>query len=188
MVGEAAEQALLSALVGAGVRLLVFGGQGLRLRFPEALADYRRPDLDLLLGPGELRRFVAIAQAQGWQVESWGAPWQAGWDEAALQGRWYVRAVQDGLQVDATFECPFFSVEAALQRAVWCDGVPVCPLEELWGVKLIKDAAKARAFAAAWGLSIPPSAEALYLRHAAIDGQLDALDEAGGVAGQEEGG
>lgn len=162
-----AARRLLAGLVAARVRFLVFGGHGLRLWFPEAMQGYDKRDVDLLLAEGELVRAVAVAQSLGWSVESWGQPWQEGWNEATLQGRWYVRAhTREEGAADFTFESPFFSVEAALREAVWREGLPVCPLSALWGVKLIKDADAARALAARLGLEVPPAAEALYRRHA----------------------
>lgn len=73
-----------------------------------------------------------------------------------MTGRYYVRASLDGLQLDATFEKTFLDLEAALRGATSCDRVPVCSDEVVWRAKFNKDADAARAFAAEFGLTIPP--------------------------------
>lgn len=130
---------------------LLVGSGGLKLLHPEALATYPLPDCDIVLHPAPPHRetFGRIALAQGWAVRAWDEPWRPGLD---VTGRWYLRASRGRLQLDATFECPFFDVPAALQRAVWVAGLPVCPPAELWHIKRIKDPQAAEAFAARFGL------------------------------------
>lgn len=150
----AAYRPLLEALLAAGVPYLLVGSGALKLLHPDALAAYPLPDCDLILHPAPAHRvrFGLIAQAEGWTVRSWGEPWRPDLD---VTGRWYLRAALGPLQLDATFECPFFDVPAALERAAWVSGLPVCPPEPLWLIKCIKDPHAAAAFAARFRLHIP---------------------------------
>lgn len=147
--------ALLRSLADAGVAFVTVGSAGLLLLHPRLRDEYPLPDSDVLLGDGALTSFVAWARRAGATVTCWGEPWDPRWTERSLAGRFYVRAVLDGLQVDATFEERRFDVAKLLREARWIDGVPVCPEAELWMGKLRKDAGRARAFAVEHGLVIP---------------------------------
>lgn len=147
--------ALLRSLADAGVAFVTIGSAGLLLAHPRLRDEYALPDCDVLLGDGALSDFVAWAQRAGATVTCWGEPWDPRWTERSLAGRFYVRAVCDGLQLDATFEERDFDVARLLREARWVDGVPVCPEVELWAGKLRKDPDHARRFAAEHGLVIP---------------------------------
>lgn len=143
---------VLHALTTTPVRFAVFGSAALLLRYPTLCAKHHLRDADLLLPRDSLSAFAAFIHARGGTVTAWGEPWTP---ELDVTGRYYVRASLDGLQLDATFET-FLDLEAALQGATRCDGVPVCSDEVVWRAKFNKDADAARAFAAEYGLTIPP--------------------------------
>ena len=120
-MSNAAHLALLRELAASGVKFVTIGSAGLvLLGEPHALHD-----VDLVLGPGELGAFAAWALQRG-TITVWGEPWSGEWNERALAGKFYVRAVIDGLQCDATFEFPY-DVPALLRDARVIDGIPVCP-------------------------------------------------------------
>ena len=143
---------VLQALAKTPLRFSVFGSAALLLRYPELRAKHQLRDADLLLPRDSLAAFAAFIDARGGNVTAWNEPWTP---ELDVTGRFYVRASLDGLQLDATFET-FLDLEAALGGATRCDGVPVCSDEVVWRAKFNKDADAARAFAAEYGLTIPP--------------------------------
>jgi hypothetical protein len=51
-----------------------------------------------------------------------------------VRGRFYVRALVHGLQLDATSET-FLDLEATLREAARCGGVPACTDEVIWRAK-----------------------------------------------------
>lgn len=142
---------LLRSLTVSGVRFATFGTAGLLLRHVELRERYTLRDADVLLPADQLELFSNWALARGGTVTSWGEPFERDLD---VRGRFYVRASVDGLQLDATYET-FLDLEAALNEANPCDGVPTCSDLVIWRAKLNKDPVAARAFAAAMGLSLP---------------------------------
>lgn len=143
--------ALLRDLAGAGVRFATFGSAGVLLRHPRTRTLHALRDADVLLPRSEVERFAAWVGARGGSVTVWGQPWVTSMD---LTGRIYLRALIEGLQLDATFET-FLDLEAAVGEATSCDGVPVCSDDVIWRAKRHKDPEAARAFAAALGLTLP---------------------------------
>lgn len=120
-MSNARHLALLKDLAASGVRFVTIGSAGLVL-LGETHALH---DVDIVLGPGELGAFSKWASQRG-TITVWGEPWTGAWNERALAGKFYVRAVIDGLQCDATFEFPY-DVPALLRDARVIDGIPVCP-------------------------------------------------------------
>ncbi len=120
---------MLRSLALAGVKFVAVGSAGLVLITGER---YVLPDADVLLAKGELRAFVKWASSRG-SVTVWGEPWR---DELETDGKHYVRAVIDGLQLDASFEEPDYDADALVREAKWIDGVPVCPEPELRAMRL----------------------------------------------------
>lgn len=152
---------LLRQLAAANVRFVTFGSTGLALLYPSHFSGMRLNDVDVLLARGmdTLLAFVGFAQRLHAPVTSWGEPFDVAHRNNALEGRFYVRAQLDGgLQLDATYESAWLDADALFGRAHWVDGIPICPEEELWYVKLLKDSHKAQRFAAEHGLTIPPAA------------------------------
>ncbi|MBL8920863.1 MAG: hypothetical protein JNJ54_18515 [Myxococcaceae bacterium] len=145
---------LLRSLAASGVRFAAFGTAGLLLRHAELRSRYALGDADVLLPVGQLEGFVRWARGRGGEVTSWGEPFVPG---MAVHGRFYVRAVIDGLLLDATYET-FLELDEALREATACDGVPTCSDEVIWRAKLRKDHQGALAFASAMGLEVPPGA------------------------------
>lgn len=143
---------VLQVLAKTPLRFAVFGSAALLLRYPTLRAKHHLRDADLLLPRDSLPAFAAFIHARGGKVTAWNEPWTP---ELDVTGRFYLRASLDGLQLDATFET-FLDLEAALQGATTCDGVPVCSDQVVWRAKFNKDADAARAFAAEYGLTIPP--------------------------------
>ncbi len=142
---------LLRSLAASSVRFATFGTAGLLLRHVELRERYALRDADVLLPADQLEPFAAWARARGGTVTSWGEPFERGLD---VRGRFYVRALVDVLQLDATYET-FLDLEAALNEATLCDGVPTCSDLVIWRAKLNKDPVAARAFADAMGLELP---------------------------------
>ncbi len=112
--------ALLRELA-TSVRFVTIGSAGLVL-LGETHALH---DVDIVLAPGELEAFATWAKARG-SITVWGEPWSGEWNERALAGKFYARAMIDGLQVDATFEFPY-DVPMLIRDARIIDGIPVCP-------------------------------------------------------------
>jgi hypothetical protein len=107
--------------LAATVRFITIGSAGLVL-----LGEtHSLHDVDIVLAPGELEAFAKWANARG-TITVWGEPWSGEWNERALVGKFYVRALVDGLQVDATFEFPY-DENALLLDARTIDGISVCP-------------------------------------------------------------
>lgn len=150
MPAEARHFELLRSLVAAGVRFVTVGSAGLLLAHPEARARYELPDVDVLLERLELPKLVELVHRRGGGVTVWGEPWR---DDLPLEGRFYARAVVDGLQLDATYEEPDFDLATLIREARWLEGIPVCADAPLWAMKLRKDEAAARAWAARVGLT-----------------------------------
>jgi cytokinin dehydrogenase len=168
----------LRALVACGVPFATLGSAGLAALFPRLDEAYPLPDCDVLLpaSPSEALRFAAWASGQGWAVSCWGEPWSPGWTPADLAGKRYLRASRDGLQLDATFDAPALDAAACIEGAIWVDGVPVCPLEDLWFSKFEKGYVAGRRFADAYGLQIPAGAIARASAPPAIDSDPGAID------------
>jgi hypothetical protein len=103
------------------VRFVTIGSAGLVL-LDETHALH---DVDIVLGPDELEAFAKWANTRG-SITVWGEPWSGEWNERSLAGKFYVRAMIDGLQVDATFEFPH-DAAALISSARIIDGIPVCP-------------------------------------------------------------
>ena len=145
------------AALAARVPFALIGTAALRCLHPVALAGYVRAetDWDVLIRPASLLPLVAAVQAMGFSVESWGEGWQPGWTLADVAGRFYVRATRGPLIIDATYECPFIDVGAALSGVTWVSGIPVCPEPLIWRLKWIKDAEQCAAFAGRHNLTIP---------------------------------
>ena len=146
--------ARLRSLAGAGVPFVTIGSAGPALAHPIVRKGYELPDADVLLAEGALPGFVRWAEGAGGAVTCWGEPWRWTWGERELAGKLYVRARWVDEQVDATYEEARLDAGAWVRDARWVDGVPVCAERELWAGKLRKDELAARAFAAAWGLTI----------------------------------
>lgn len=154
-------RALLRQLAAAKVRFVTFGSTGLALLYPSHFTGTRLNDVDVLLARGmdAVLAFVGFAQRLHAPVTSWGEPFDIAHRNNTLEGRFYVRAQLDGgLQLDATYESAWLDADALIERARWVDGIPICPEEELWFVKFMKDPQKAERFAAEHGLTIPPAA------------------------------
>lgn len=144
---------LLRSLAASGVRFATFGTAGLLLRHADLRERYALRDADVLLEDEQLEAFSAWARGRGGTVTTWGEPFEPGMNVA---GRFYLRALVDGLQLDATYET-FLDLPAALTEATRCEGVPTCSDLVIWRAKLNKDPVAARAFASAMGLTIPPT-------------------------------
>ena len=121
---------MLKSLAASNVRFAVFGGAGLAL----ITGDHSRalPDSDVILAPGEVKNFVCWALPKG-EVTVWGEKWH---DEIVFVGKLYVRAVIDGLLLDAVFEDHEYDYEDLVRRAVIIDGIPVCPEKELRAMRV----------------------------------------------------
>lgn len=120
-MSNARHLALLRELAVGGVKFVTIGSAGLVL-LGEA---HTLHDVDIVLAPGALAAFAQWARQRG-HLTVWGEPWASAWSEQALAGKFYVRAVIDGLQLDATFEFPY-DVPTLLRDARVIDGIPVCP-------------------------------------------------------------
>lgn len=142
---------LLRSLVSSGVRFATFGTAGLLLRHLELRERYALRDADVLLAPEQLEAFATWARSRGGTVTTWGETFEPGMD---VRGRFYLRAMVDGLQLDATYET-FLDLPAALNEATVCDDVPTCSDLVIWRAKVNKDRDAALAFAKSMGLSIP---------------------------------
>lgn len=151
MSGNGRYFALLQSLAASGVRFATFGTAGLLLRHVELRERYALRDADVLLRADQLDAFASWARGRGGAVTTWGEPFEPGID---VRGRFYLRATIDGLQLDATYET-FLDLEAALNEATSCDGVPTCSDLVIWRAKVNKDRTAALAFAEALGLSVP---------------------------------
>lgn len=152
--------ALLRELACCDLRFLVFGSAGLALHHPHLLAVYPLPDLDLLL-PGAhpaLCELVRALAERGFEVRSWGEPWQETWSAADLAGRFYLRATRAALRVDATYEATYLAEAWRPEEQACIDGIPVCSEATIWRAKLIKNRSSSLQFAATYGLTIPPEA------------------------------
>lgn len=143
--------ALLQSLAASGVRFATFGTAGLLLRHVELRERYALRDADVLLAPDQLELFSAWARGRGGAVTTWGEPFEPGMD---VRGRFYLRAMVDGLQLDATYET-FLDLPAALKDATRCEGVPTCTDLVIWRAKLNKDRNAALAFAAQVNFAAP---------------------------------
>ena len=124
-MSNARHLALLKELAASGLRFVTIGSAGLVLLGEEQALH----DVDIVLAPGELAAFAAWANQRG-SLTVWCESWPGEWNERALAGKFYVRAVIDGLQCDATFEFPY-DVLALLRDARVIDGIPVCPEQVL---------------------------------------------------------
>jgi hypothetical protein len=154
-------RALLRQLAAANVPFVTYGSTGLALLHPSHFTDTRLTDVDVLLARGmdSLLAFVHFARSRHGTVTSWGEPFDLAHRNNALEGRFYVRArFDDGLQFDATYESDWLDADALVGRAHWVDGIPICPEEELWFSKLLKDLRKGQQFASEHGLEIPSAA------------------------------
>ncbi|HEX8821624.1 MAG TPA: hypothetical protein VF794_16990 [Archangium sp.] len=154
-------RSLLQQLAVSNVRYVTFGSTGLALLHPAHFSGTRITDVDVLLARGmdTLLAFVHFAQSRHATVTSWGEPFDVAHRDNALEGRFYVRARFDGgLQFDATYENEQLDGGVLFERAQWVDRIPVCPEEELWFSKYLKDPGKAQRFALEHGLEIPPAA------------------------------
>ena len=110
--------ALLRSLVGAKVSFVTVGSAA------QVLAEqrvYEVPDVDILLEEHSVSGLVQWA-GEG-NVTVWGEQWST---SVELDGKIYLRAMIDGLQLDATFEEPEFSIAELIEGARWIEGIPVC--------------------------------------------------------------
>ncbi len=167
MNGEA--RALLETLARQGLRFVVIGSGGLRLRYPARFEREPAPqvsDVDILISPDDLQQFARIAQSAGAVVTSWGEPFDRALRDGLLPGRLYVRASLERVQLDATYENPMLDLAALLPRATRVDEIPVCPERELWASKLCADPLKALRFAREHQLAIDD--DALAIAYAAL--------------------
>lgn len=154
-------RAVLQQLAASKVRFVTFGSTGLALLHPAHFTGTRHTDVDVLLARGmdTLLAFVHFAQRRHATVTSWDEPFDVAHRNDALRGRFYVRARFDGgLQLDATYENDQLDGDVLFERAWWVDHIPVCPEEELWFSKCLKDPGRAQRFALEHGLEIPPTA------------------------------
>ena len=126
----------LRALASAALPFATIGTAALALRHPRLRAEYLLPDADILLAPGTrgALAFVAAAHAQGYAVTSWGQPFGPDDDRAALEGRWYLRAVRGALRVDGTYECVALDPEPSPAGPEWIEGIPVAHPRCVWGL------------------------------------------------------
>lgn len=121
---------MLQSLAASPVCFAVFGGAGLMLITGDRSREL--PDSDVILAPGEVHNFVNWALPRG-EVTVWGEKWH---DELVFVGKLYVRAKIDGLMLDAVFEDHEYDFEDLVRRAVWIDGIPVCPEKELRAMRV----------------------------------------------------
>ncbi|MEL6348186.1 MAG: hypothetical protein AAFV53_34070 [Myxococcota bacterium] len=151
----------LEALLKIGVHYQLMGTGALKLYHPAALASDPLHEFDALLYPthDNLLKLIHCLLERGWSITSWGEPWDPTWTEAHLKGRWYVRARQGDLQIDATYECPFLNMDDLRENVEWIDGLPVCPEEDLWYLKLLKDWGECLTYAEQYGLAVPDTAK-----------------------------
>ncbi len=157
--------AVLRALAAAGVPFVVVGGAAFGLLHPRILAHDGLADVDIVVPDTDaVRAVLRVLLPRGAEARVWGervdVDVSADDLERALRGRYYVRLTGGPLPLplDVTYEDAPFDVDDVIARAVVVDGVPVCPLRELWRGKRRKDPAAAAAFAARHGLVVPDDA------------------------------
>jgi hypothetical protein len=156
---SAKPQETLRALARAGLGFVVIGSAGVALLHPERFARAQVTDVDLLVRPEDLERWARTLENMGASVTSWGEPFERARREQNLRGRFYIRGTFcSGLQLDLTYESSTLEVEQLLPNARWVDEIPVCPVEDLWFSKALRDPERALRFAREHGVEIPARA------------------------------
>jgi hypothetical protein len=103
------------------------------------LAHYALPDCDIVLDPAQANIELAFAclQSEGWQMELWGEVLGEAPKEEALKGKFYLRALQNDLTLDMTYEC-LIEWEETMRGIILEDGLPWASIDDVLKLKRMK--------------------------------------------------
>ena len=136
---------------------LYIGSYALRVWYEEKLAGFQPPDVDVLVhgSDQDLLSLLASLVQKKWDVHVWGEKFSARWTVEFLRGKWYVRITKGRVVCDLSFEYPYLDISQTFQSSVIHADHPMCSLEDLWYLKLLKNSEVAQSFAQAYRLPVP---------------------------------
>ena len=139
------------------IPFLYFGTYALKILYEEKLTVFQPPDVDILIHGNEhtLLGLLFSLDENQWDVHVWNESFSSDWTANFLQGKWYVRIRKGPLLCDLSFEYPYLDFVRALQSKVLWKSHPMCCLEDIWFLKLLKDEKRAYEFAQIYRLEIP---------------------------------
>ena len=139
------------------ISFLYFGSYALKVLYEKELTDFQPPDVDILISGSDhklLALLFSLDQNQ-WCVHVWNESFSADWTPTFLQGKWYVRIKKGSLLCDLSFEYPYLDFERAMESKSMWSAHPMCCLEDIWYLKLLKDENRAYDFALRHQLKVP---------------------------------
>ena len=139
------------------ISFLYFGSYALKVLYEKKLANFQPPDVDILISGSDhdlLALLFSLDQNQ-WDVHVWNESFSADWTAKSLQGKWYVRIKKGSLLCDLSFEYPYLDFERAMKSKSMWSAHPMCCLEDIWYLKLLKDEKRAYDFSLRYQLEIP---------------------------------
>ena len=139
------------------IHFLYFGSYALKVLYEKELADFHPPDVDILISGSDhniLSLLFSLDQNQ-WDVHVWNESFSSDWTAKFLQGKWYVRIKKGLLLCDLSFEYPYLDFAQAMQSKSMWSSHPMCSLEDIWYLKLLKNEERAYDFALRYQLEVP---------------------------------
>ena len=154
---------------------VLIGSAALSVWYPELDERYACPDLDVLVGSAsDALRLATVLRGVGFAITCWGVAVDPTTAIDEVEGKLYLRATRDDLQLDATFESATIDITRVMARSAERDGLPVAELEDVWESKLRADPRRTLSFASSHGLEVP----AAVIARAVGDGGVGRLGRA----------
>ena len=136
---------------------LYIGSYALRVFHEKELAGFDPPDIDFLIHGHnrDLLDLLASLEQKKWEVKVWGDRFSVEWTVGFLTGKWYIRLNKGTVICDLSFEYPYLDIAKTIQSSMTHANHQMCCLEDLWYLKLLKNAKIAQLFANTYQLPIP---------------------------------
>ena len=141
----------------SSLAFLYYGSYALKLMYTEKLASFQPPDIDFLV-QGREESLLSLAHSlthEKWDVRIWGEKYSEEWSVDKLMGKWYLRIQKEDILCDLSFEYPYLNFPESFRNHQEIADHKLCSLEDIWYLKLLKDAEAAKAFTDKYGLDFP---------------------------------
>ncbi len=135
---------ILQQLSRANIQFAIIGTFALKHHFPEKMATYTLGDCDLIIQPNlpNINLAISVLRENDWKVSLWEQEVNSNLEWTLLEGKFYLRATQNELQLDLTYECPWIpwvEMESGINRVGY---LPIAAIKHVKRLKQIKGSPK----------------------------------------------
>lgn len=132
---------ILQKLYKYQIPYVVIGTWALKYVFPRIMFNYEVRDCDLVIADDieKIRQTIKILQDSNWEVRVWETVVDERVEPSFLKGKYYLRATQNELTLDITYECPFIPWEEMIgKKMLRKPGISIANLNHILQLKRIK--------------------------------------------------